>query len=181
MAHLAGRPLAMVVVASSVLVAVGTQSHGRGGQRRGADVSREVTRMNKAAVLAVTLTTALGSATVVSADTISFDPDGGGALAPVTIDLFDVAPGNSLTLNMTGLSQPGLQTTVLFQANLTAAQLGDRHPGRQQFRRRRRFQVPCGLAGGADGQQRRPPSSLNTAQAIPTSSGSTLAMTPATI
>ena len=58
--------------------------------------------MNKAAVLAVTLTTALGSATVVSADNISFDPDGGGALAPVTIDLFDVAPGNSLTLNTTG-------------------------------------------------------------------------------
>ncbi len=81
--------------------------------------------MNKAAVLAVTLATALGSATVVSADNISFDPDGGGALAPVTIDLFDVAPGNSLTLNTTGLSQPGLQTTVLFQSNMTAAQLGE--------------------------------------------------------
>jgi PEP-CTERM motif len=81
--------------------------------------------MNKAAVLAVTLATALGSVTVVSADTISFDPDGGGALAPVTIDLFDVAPGNSLTLNTTGLSQPSLQTTVLFQSNMTAAQLGE--------------------------------------------------------
>jgi len=81
--------------------------------------------MSKAAVIAVTLATALGSATVARADTISFDPDGGGALAPVTIDLFDVAPGNSLTLNVTGLTQPGTQTTVLFQANLTAAQLGE--------------------------------------------------------
>jgi hypothetical protein len=81
--------------------------------------------MNKAAILAVTLTTALGSATVVSADTISFDPDGGGALAPVSIDLFDPSPGNSLTLDTTGASIPGLQTSVLFQANLGVAKLGN--------------------------------------------------------
>jgi hypothetical protein len=43
----------------------------------------------------------------------------------VSIDLFDVAPGNSLTLNTTGFTQPGLQTSVLFQANMTAAQLGE--------------------------------------------------------
>ena len=81
--------------------------------------------MNKTAILAVTLIAALGSATAVSADTISFDPDGGGGLGQVTIDLFDVAPGNSLTLNTTGVTQPGLQTTVLFQANMTAALLGE--------------------------------------------------------
>jgi hypothetical protein len=81
--------------------------------------------MNKTAILAVTLATALGSATVVSADTISFDPDGGGALAPVSIDLFDVAPGNSLTLNVTGATAPGMQTEVLFQANLSVAKLGN--------------------------------------------------------
>jgi hypothetical protein len=81
--------------------------------------------MNKAAILAVTLTTALGSATVASADTISFDPDGGGALPAVNIDLFDVAPGNSLTLDVTGTTTVGTQTYVLFQANLTAAMLGE--------------------------------------------------------
>jgi hypothetical protein len=81
--------------------------------------------MNKTAILAVTLTTALGSATVVSADTISFDPDGGGALAPVSIDLFDPAPGNSLTLDITGGSATGSQTSVLFQANLGVAKLGN--------------------------------------------------------
>jgi hypothetical protein len=101
--------------------------------------------MNRAAILAVTLTTALGTATVVSAETISFDPDGGGALPAVNIDLFDVAPGNSLTLNTTGLSQPGQQTTVLFQANLSNALLGEDVQASNDFAGADAFKFLAGL------------------------------------
>ena len=101
--------------------------------------------MNKTAILAVTLATALGSATVARADTISFDPDGGGALAPVNIDLFDIATGNSLTQNVTGLTPPGQQTTVLFQANMNAAQLEEQIQAANNFGGADAFKFLAGL------------------------------------
>lgn len=79
--------------------------------------------MRKNVVLAVTLATGLW-ASAAHADTILFDPDGAGGLAAVSIDLFDVSPGNLITRGIGGASPVSSQGDVLFQANLGVAKLG---------------------------------------------------------
>jgi len=66
------------------------------------------------------LATSLVWASPARADFVSFDPDGAGPLAPITIDLFDAAPGNVLSVDG-GSPAVGDSVEVLFQANLAGA------------------------------------------------------------
>jgi hypothetical protein len=77
------------------------------------------------AFVGVSLAVVLAAAMPAKAATISMDPDGAGPLAPVTIDLLDPAPGNGLSLGLTGGSNVGDKGTFLFQANLSVAKLGN--------------------------------------------------------
>jgi hypothetical protein len=74
-------------------------------------------------ILLLVASLALAGAVPANADDILFDFDGAGALPATSIDLFDTAPGNSITLGIDGSSTVGTTGTVLFQANLQAATL----------------------------------------------------------
>jgi hypothetical protein len=57
-----------------------------------------------------------------TAETILFDPDGpGGLFAPISINSFDMSPGNSIAVGGNALSQPGQTFQVYYQANLADA------------------------------------------------------------
>jgi hypothetical protein len=78
--------------------------------------------MVRKVLLAAVFTASCVWATPASASFISFDPDGGGTAVPISIDLFDLLPGNVLTINAgaAGIAGGG-PVTSLFQANLSAA------------------------------------------------------------
>lgn len=65
------------------------------------------------------------SAGPAQADTVLFNPAGTGAATALTIDLLDPAPGNSLSIGLNANSAPGTIGTLLFQANLSTAKLGN--------------------------------------------------------
>ncbi len=72
----------------------------------------------KFAIFGASLALALFGALPAQAASITMDPDGVGVLAPVSIDLLDPAPGNGISLGLSGSSVPGL-STFLYQANLS--------------------------------------------------------------
>lgn len=63
----------------------------------------------------------VGWAAPASADTIIFDPDGGGALAPREIDSLDWTPGNAIGIGVRATDPAGTTFQLFYQANLGSA------------------------------------------------------------
>lgn len=72
-------------------------------------------------LLAALMMLTIGWVAPVSADTISFDPDGGGALAARDIDSLDWAPGNAVGVGVTAASPQDTTFQLFYQANLAVA------------------------------------------------------------
>ena len=106
-------------------------------------------KLRKSFLAALVMLT-IGWAAPASADTIVFDPDGGGALAPREIDSLDWTPGNAIGVGVTAADPAGTTFQLFYQANLGSALDPTESRIRQQYRssgHRRLVHARLGLPG----------------------------------